>query len=155
MRRILKLLLGFLAINAIVWAVGQAIARSRTSSDLSSDEIELCTFWSGAEHVVRSPSLRYVKARILMGGATVDLRQSDPSPDGTTVDVGTMLGGAAVLVPRNWNVEVVEETQNAEVAVQLDEPTGEVAAAPKVTIRLATSYGGALVGHDLPRDTDS
>ena len=90
MRRTMKLVVGLLAVNAVVWAAGQAIARSRSSSDLSAGDVELYTFWNGAEHTVQSKSLRSVKARVLMGGATIDLRDSEPSEQGATVDVVTM-----------------------------------------------------------------
>ena len=155
MRRILKWTLGLLAVNAVVWAAGQAIARSRSSSDLSADDIELYTFWNGAEYTVQSKPLRSVKGRVLMGGATIDLRESEPSAEGATVDLATTLGGAAVLVPRGWDVEVIEETRKAEVEVRLDDDAELAPDAPKVTIRLSTSLGGAFVGNELPREARS
>ncbi len=150
MRRIFKWILGFLVVNTVVWAVGQAITRSRTSHDLSGDELEFYTFWNGTEFVPRSPSLRYVKARVLMGGATVDLREAVPSPDGIAVDIGTLMGGTAVLVSKDWNVEVVETTRASSVEVRLDSGAEASSDLPKVTVHLATTFGGALVGHDLP-----
>jgi predicted membrane protein len=145
---------GLLAVNAVVWAVGQAIARSKTS-DLSAEDVEIYTFWNGAEYLVKSESLRSAKARILMGGATIDLRQVQPSEQGAAIDVAAVLGGAAVLVPRGWAVEVIEESRAAEVEVRLD-PDAELALdAPKVTIRISTSLGGVLVGYELPREARS
>jgi hypothetical protein len=132
-------------VNTVVWAVGQAITRSRTSHDLSGDELEFYTFWNGTEFVPQSPSLRHVKARVLMGGATVDLREALPSPDGVTVDIGTLMGGIAVLVSKDWDVEVVETTE-----VRLDSGAEASSDLPKVTVHLATTFGGALVGYELP-----
>ena len=150
MRRIFKWILAFLVANTVVWAVGQAITRSRTSRDLSGDELEFYTFWNGTEFVPRSPSLRHVKARVLMGGATVDLREAVPSPDGITVDIGTLMGGTAVLVSKEWDVEVVETTRASSVEVRLDSGAEASSDPPKVTVHLATTFGGALVGYDLP-----
>ena len=150
MRRIFKWILVLLVANTVVWAVGQAITRSRTSRDLSGDELEFYTFWNGTEFVPRSPSLRHVKARVLMGGATVDLRKAVPSPDGITVDIGTLMGGTAVLVSKDWNVEVVETTRASSVEVRLDSRAEASSDLPKVTVNLATTFGGALVGYKLP-----
>lgn len=152
MRRLAKWALGLFLLNTVVWAVGQAVARSRTSPDLSADEVELYTFWNGAEFAPSSDSLRRVKARILMGGATVDLRQAQPAEDGLEVDVGTMLGGAAVLVPKDWDVDVIEDTRSSSVEVRLDESAELPSDSPKATIQLATTYGGALVGYELPAE---
>lgn len=150
MRRIFKWILVFLVVNTVVWAVGQAITRSRTSRDLSGDELEFYTFWNGTEFIPQSPSLRHVKARVLMGGATVDLREAVPSPDGVTVDIGTLMGGTAVLVSKEWDVEVVETTRASGVEVRLDSGAEASSDLPKVTVHLATTFGGALVGYELP-----
>jgi len=150
MKRLVKWALGFLVLNSVIWAAGQAFTRSRTSPDLTADEIELYTFWNGAEFAPISDSLRSVKARILMGGATVDLRESTPAPEGLTVDVGTTMGGVAVLVRKDWDVEVIEQSKSSQVEVRLDDDTELPSDSPKVTIQLATTYGGALVGFELP-----
>jgi len=150
-RRISKWLFRLMLINIVVWAAGQAITRSKTSGDLTADDVELYTFWNGSEFVVRSSSLRRVKARVVMGGHTVDLRESHPSEDGLHVDVSTLMAGTAVLVREDWAVEVVEETKSSDVEINLDD-SERSADSPKVTIRLRTTFGGALVGYKLPAD---
>jgi len=86
-----------------------------------------------------------------MGGHTVDLRESHPSEDGLHVDVSTLMAGTAVLVREDWAVEVVEETKSSDVEINLDD-SERSADSPKVTIRLRTTFGGALVGYKLPAD---
>ncbi len=152
MRRLLKFALGLLVFNAAVWAAGQAITRSKTSKDLSADEVEVYTFWNGVEFAPTSDSLRRVTARILMGGASVDLRGAQPAETGTTVDVMTTLGGVAVLVRKDWDVEVIEETKSASVEVDLDEGAEVASDSPKVTVVLRTTYGGGFVGYELPAE---
>ena len=152
MRPTAKWLFRLMLFNAVIWAVGQAITRSKTSSDLTADDLEFYTFWNGDEHVARSDSLRRVKARTVMGGATIDLRKAIPSEQGLSVDVDTRMAGTAVLVPRGWNVDVVEETRSSEVVIKIDHVEGELADGPEVTINLRTTFGGALVGHELPAD---
>lgn len=149
MRRIIKWVLVLLAIDTVIWIVGQAITRSKTSADLASDDLEVYTFWSGREFVSRSPNLRSVRSRVVMGGATIDLREAIPSSDGITVDVGTMMGGTAVLVRKDWDVQVEEQTKSASVEVRLDRGTALPSDSPKVTVLLRTTYGGALVGYEL------
>ena len=150
MRRLLKWTVILAAVNTVVWAAGRAITRSMTSQDLSADDLELYVFWNGAEYVPHSGSLRTVKARVLMGGATIDLREAEPSSRGITLDVATVMGGTAVLVRKDWDVEVIEQTTAGGVEVRLDAGAEVPSDRPRVTIRLATSLGGALVGYELP-----
>ncbi len=152
MRRTFKWLIRWMLINTLVWAVGQIITRSKTSKDLNAEDVELYSFWNGVEFVLRSSSLRRVKARVLMAGATIDLREARPSEEGLAVDVGTLMAGTAVLVPKDWNVEVVEETKASEVEIRLADGDDVSADGPKVVIYLGTTFGGALVGHKLPSE---
>jgi hypothetical protein len=148
MRRTFKWVLGLIVLNTLVWAVGQAITRSKTTSDLTADDVELHTFWDSPTFVPRSASLRQVNAHVVMAGATIDLREAQPAEGGAVIDVTTLLGGTAVLVRRDWDVEVVEETKSSEVEVRLDSGTETPPDSPKVTVNLRTSFGGALVGYE-------
>ena len=148
MRRIFKWVLGLLVLNTLVWAVGQAITRSKTTSDVAADDVDFHAFWASPAFAPRSTSLRRVNARVVMAGATVDLREAVPADGGTVVQVTTLLGGTAVLVRKDWDVEVVEETKSSEVEVRLDSGTGLPSGSPKVTVHLRTTYGGALVGYE-------
>jgi hypothetical protein len=148
MRRILKWVLGLLVLNTLVWAVARAITRSKTTRDLTADEVEFHTFWDSPTFVPRSTSLRQVRAHVVMAGATIDLREAQPAEGGTVVDVSTLLGGTAVLVRRDWDVEVVEETKSSQVDIRLDSGTEVSSEGPKVTVHLRTSFGGALVGYE-------
>jgi hypothetical protein len=148
MRRTLKWVLGLIVLNTLVWAVARAITRSKTTSDLTADDVELYTFWDSPTFVPRSASLRQVKAHVVMAGATIDLREAQPAEGGTVVEVTTLLGGTALLVRRDWDVEVVEETKSSEVEVRLDSGTDIPPNSPKVTVQLRTSFGGALVGYE-------
>jgi hypothetical protein len=87
-----------------------------------------------------------------MAGATIDLRETKPAEGGTVVDVTTLLGGTSVLVRRDWNVEVVEDTKSSEVEVRLESGTDTPPDSPKVTVHLRTSFGGALVGYEPPSE---
>lgn len=155
MRFILKWFLVLLCINVLVWAVGQAIARSRTTSDPAADEVDLQAFWASSTFAPGSTSLRRVNARVMMAGATVDLRDATPAVGGAVVSVTTLLGGTAVLVRRDWNVEVIEESKSSQVEIRLDREAESPSDSPKVTVHLRTTYGGALVGYELPAETES
>jgi hypothetical protein len=135
-----------------VWAVGQAITRSKTSRDLTADEVELYTFWNGSDFIPRSASLRRVTAHVVMAGVTIDLRDAHLSQQGTVVDVSTLMGGTAVLVRKDWDVEVVERTRASGVEVRLETGAEIPAGSPKLTVHLDTTLGGVLVGYELPAD---
>jgi hypothetical protein len=53
-----------------------------------------------------------------------------------------------VLVRKDWDVEVVEETKSSEVEIRLDSGIERPSDSPKVTVYLRTTYGGALVGYE-------
>ena len=148
MRRIIKWVLGWLFLNTLVWAMGQAVTRSKTTSDLSSNDVDFYSFWDSRTYIPRSNSLRRVNARVVMAGATIDLREAKPADGGTAVYVTTLLGGTAVLVRKGWDVEVIEETKSSEVEVRLDTETELPTDAPKVTVHLRTTLGGALVAYE-------
>ena len=154
MRRILKWILGWLFLNTLVWAVGQAITRSKTTSDLSASDVDFYSFWDSRTFIPRSTSLQRVNARVVMAGATIDLREAIPADGGAVVHVTTLLGGTAVLVRKDWDVEVVEETKSAQVEVRLDSETELPPDSPKVTVHLRTTYGGALVGYEPSAERD-
>ena len=155
MRRILKWVLGWLFLNTLVWAVGQAITRSKTTSDHTANDVDFYSFWDSRTFIPRSTSLQRVNARVVMAGATIDLREAIPADGGTVVQVTTLLGGTAVLVRKDWDVEVVEETKSAEVEVRLDSGTELPSDSPKVTVHLRTTYGGALVGYEPSAERDA
>jgi hypothetical protein len=148
MRRILRWILSLLVLNTLVWAVGQAITRSKTTSDLTAADVEFHAFWSSHTFVPRSASLQTVNARVVMAGATIDLREAKPAEAGTDVYVTTLLGGTAVLVRKDWDIEVIEETKSSEVEIRLDSGTELPPDSPKVTVHLRTTFGGALVGYE-------
>ena len=148
MRRILKWVLGWLFLNTLVWAVGQAVTRSKTTSDLTANDVDFYSFWDSRTFIPRSNSLHLVNARVVMAGATIDLRQAKPADSGTVAYVTTLLGGTAVLVRKDWDIEVVEETKSSEGEVRLDAETELPADAPKVTVHLRTTLGGALVAYE-------
>ena len=154
MRRILKWVLGWLFLNTLVWAVGQAITRSKTTSDLTANDVDFYSFWDSRTFIPRSNSLHLVNARVVMAGATIDLREAIPADGGSVVQVTTLLGGTAVLVRKDWDVEVVEETKSSEVEVRLDSGTELPSDSPKVTVHLRTTYGGALVGYEPSAERD-
>ena len=155
MRRILKWVIGLLVLNTLVWAVGQAITRSKTSSDLTASDVDFYAFWDSPTLIPRSNSLQRVNARVVMAGATIDLREAIPADGGTVVQVTTLLGGTAVLVRKDWDVEVVEETKSSEVEVRLDSENELPSDSPKVTVHLRTTYGGALVGYEPSAERDA
>ena len=151
-RRLVEWLVVLMVINTVIWLTGLAITRSRTSKDLKAGDLEFYSFWNADEWRPLSSALRRVKARVTMAGATLDLRDSTPASTGLDVDVGTLMGGTAVLVRKDWDVHVHEETKGGEVEISLDEGEDLSEDAPTVTIDLRTTMGGGFVGYELPKE---
>ena len=151
-RRLLKWTLIVMAVNTVIWLVGTAITRSKTSKDLTADDVQFYTFWNGQEFRPLSSALRRVKAKVLMAGATVDLRDAIPADDGLEVAVSTTMGGTAVLVRKDWKVEVDQQTTAGEVQVDVNGDSDLSEDSPKVHITLSTAMGGGYVGYELPKD---
>lgn len=149
-RRIAKWLVVVMVINTIVWLTGLAITRSKTSKDLEAGDLEFYSFWNADEWRPVSSALSRVKARVTMAGATLDLRDSTPAASGLHVDVATVMAGTAVLVRKDWDVQVAEDTKAGEVEISLDIEDDLPEEAPKVTIDLRTTMGGGFVGYELP-----
>jgi len=149
-RRIVKWLVVLMVVNTVIWLTGLAFTRSKTSKDLHAGDLEFYSFWNADEWRPLSSALRRVKARVTMAGATLDLRDSTPAASGLDVDVATLMGGTAVLVRKDWDVQVTEDTKAGEVEISLDQQDDLSEDAPQVTIDLRTTMGGGFVGHELP-----
>lgn len=116
----------------------------RTDSD---DRAQSMSVFSGAEIVSRSQHLTEAEVLAFFGGATVDLRQSHPSPEGAIVDVTAAFGGVDILVPHGWDVRITGipvfgafENKTATDVIAPD--------APRLTVRGIVIFGGVSIKHD-------
>jgi len=147
-KRIVKVVIWWIAANAVIWGGLQLIARKLSSGDETSGDVELYTIWGGNQFRSTAEQLHSVRAVTTMGGLELDLRSATIGPDGADITMQTMLGGASLLVRRDWRVLVNEETSNAEFEDRTEEPEGLPDDAPVVRVNASTRLGGALVAYD-------
>ena len=99
--------------GAIFWllVLGFALShvferRATASREESSADTSIFAVMSGGQ---RAPHGSFKRGDIttMMGGAKLDLRSVDAKPgDEIVVDVFTLMGGAAIYIPDDWNVDL-------------------------------------------------
>lgn len=70
------------------------------------DSVNLFAFFGGNEQKVNTKEFKSASAIAVFGGVTLDLRDADMAQDRAVVDAFAMFGGAEIIVPENWIVEV-------------------------------------------------
>lgn len=148
----MKAVVWWIAANVVVWGVLQLIARRLSTGDETSGDVELYTIWGGNQFRSTAPQLHSIRAVTTMGGLELDLRNAAIGPEGADVTMQTTLGGASLLVRRDWRVLVNEETSNAEFEDRTEDPEGLPGDAPVLRVNAVTRFGGALVAYDSSRE---
>ena len=70
----------------------------------SNDFFDEFVIFGGREINMSSQNLLGGRSTAIFGGAEVDLRQCQISPDGCTIDLTTLFGGNVLKVPNDWTV---------------------------------------------------
>ena len=73
---------------------------------LDSDVINIVAILGGGEHNYSSTSLRGGKVFAFMGGAKLNLRQTEIAGDSMVIDALAIMGGVEIIVPDSWQVTV-------------------------------------------------
>jgi hypothetical protein len=81
-------------------------------------------------------------------GCAAERQGQGPHGRGQHRSAGGRSGGGG----KDWDVEVIEQTNSASVEIALEEGADVTDGSPEVTVYLRTSYGGALVGYELPAE---
>lgn len=80
--------------------------RGPGSRAVSDDTINTTVAFGGANPRVLSQDFRGGSVTALFGGAEVDLRDAQLSPDGAALEVTAAFGGVELSVPADWKVKV-------------------------------------------------
>src|SRR5215213_7567166 len=104
LRRVLPWVAGWLALQGVGALVGLVLARRKDEGDDSTAGIRRVRVMGGTQLRPRNPELSRVRLDLVMGGGEVDLTEVPRVPGGVDVTVHTVMGGAAVRVPRDWTV---------------------------------------------------
>jgi hypothetical protein len=104
LRRIRPWIVGWVAFQAAVAAVGWVTAWRKNEGDESSTSIRRVLTHSGLELRPVNPRLSRVRVDMAMSGAEIDLTGLPRSEHGIDLTVRVLMAGAAVRVPADWRV---------------------------------------------------
>lgn len=99
--------------------------------------------FSGHDARNASQDFRYAEVTAIFGGSSLDLREAKLSPEGARVDITALFGGADVIVPDGWALQVSStpifggvdnRTSNSDVAAE-----GQ----PVLHVNATAIFGGA------------
>jgi hypothetical protein len=99
-----RVLLGWLALNAVVAAAGWALAWRRNEGDASSTSIRRVLTHYGLELRPTNPRLARVRVDLAMAGGEIDLTGLPRPAHGIDLTARMMMAGLAVRVPPDWRV---------------------------------------------------
>ena len=149
MRKLTRVIVGFLMISAVFKAVGFAAARAfegeRTASD---DDFKLMALMDGRELTSKATSLRTGTAVAAMGGIEIDLRKAELDPGGAHIALKAYMGGIRMMVPATWKVYVDEDSHAGGIEVKTSEEAALGDEAPRLTVEAVTRAGGILIETD-------
>lgn len=105
MRAVKRVMMGWLAFCGLA-TVAAFVVRGvvRVYGDESTETFSVVASMAGRNFVSTSSSLRSGAVVAFMGGAEIDLRNSN-IVDGATIKVWSVMGGVDILVPERWRVE--------------------------------------------------
>jgi len=97
-------IVGWVAFQVVVAAVGWLTAWRKNEGDESSTSIRRVLTHFGLELRPRNPALSRVRVDLAMAGAEIDLTGLPRSATGIDLTLRALMSGAAVRVPADWRV---------------------------------------------------
>ncbi len=79
---------------------------SKFTSRSDNGKVYYSLVFRGADNVFLEPVFRGGKIETVFGGLTLDLRKAELQEGISVLDLSTVFGGATLMVPPHWNVEV-------------------------------------------------
>jgi predicted membrane protein len=77
-----------------------------TSSMSDDGYINIETIFGGTKQLISHQEFKGGKISCIFGGAEIDLTQANLAPGDQTLEISAIFGGATVIVPPDWKVEV-------------------------------------------------
>lgn len=150
--RIFAGLIGLFATLAIGAAIAAASRKQQVVplDDEDANEVRLVAIFSPVAFHSTATAFRGGTLDCWYGGGIVDLRDATLDPAGARLDVKAVFGGAQIVVPRDWRVEVdVSGVGGArDVRPSHDFPV----TAPLLTVSGFVLMGGLGVSSDIPKE---
>jgi len=146
MRRLIRFIVRFLIVSALLAAAGHLAARMiEGDAEESDDEFDLAAFWGGRQWRSTAAALRRGSVRVILGGVDLDFTDATVDPDGASLDLDVKFGGVKVTVPPDWRVEVEQDVRGGEVEMDLADPDTLAEDAPQLTLSVTVRAGGVMV----------
>lgn len=142
---LLKFLKWILLFDLIALAIAQVAKQLIPEvGDENTDVFQVVTMTGGRNWVSKAEALRSGTVITGMGGMEMDLTHAGLDPAGANLTFVTVMGGAEIRVPRDWNVQLKGWAfmgGHANTARKLDVPED----APHLVIEAKTVMGGVAV----------
>jgi hypothetical protein len=103
-RKLRPWVVGWVAFQAVVAAVGWLTAWRKNEGDESSTSIRRVLTHYGLELRPHNPALSRVRVDLAMSGAEIDLTGLPRPANGIDLTLRALMAGAAVRVPADWRV---------------------------------------------------
>lgn len=150
MRRIIKVLLGVVLVQAILYGIAQVVRlalkqRAPGAPDPLADEFDLVNVMDGAEFASHAIALRGASVKNIMGGVEIDLTDARLAPGGAYLEVKTIMGGTEVTVPRGWRVRLIGSAVAGGHELDVTPEDDLSADSPQLTIQARTIMGALEV----------
>jgi hypothetical protein len=145
----------------VTWVVAQtagvafALRRKREiidAPDPASNEIALSSIFGPLDFRSTAPGFRGGRLSCLYGGGILDLRDAVLAADGATLRVQALFGGAQILVPASWRLEV--KMIGLGGVGDGRPPIDRRSDAPTLRIEGWAMFGGFAVASEGPKDHD-
>ena len=148
MRKLVRALAWFAAIQIVATIVGQVLSRKMSKGDATSEDFTLAAIMTGKQFKSESADLKTGTVISTMGGVDIDLRDATLDDAGAYLDLTATMGGIRVVVSDEWAVDVDAEAKagGCEARVTpLDELPED---APRLNVHAVARMGGVLVTTD-------
>jgi len=101
-------LIAITLLGGIASAIAAAYAKGRMLSTgaPADDEVDLVAIYTGLDFQSTAPALRTATVTAWYGGTTLDLRGATLDPAGATLNVRAIFGGARLVIPEAWPIEL-------------------------------------------------
>jgi len=123
---------------------GRVIPRGATDDEV----IRATAVFSGSKLVSNARQFHGAWLTAVFGGATLDLRGAQLSPDGASVNATAAFGGIDILVPNDWRVSVRSTPIFGGVEDKRDHSRPVADDAPTLHVDAVTIFGGVEIKPD-------
>jgi hypothetical protein len=144
-------LIALTLLGGIASAVAAAYAKGRMLSTgaPADDEVDLVAIYTGLDFQSTAPALRQATVTTWYGGTTLDLRGATLDPAGATLNVRAIFGGARLVIPEAWPVELRTMAIAGGVGDVRDASRVDPSS-PTLTIAGFAIFGGVGIVSDAP-----